>query len=88
MMTMNFSLRVPDLLYRELIERCTECSILPKQFAAECIEAALAARRLPHVNVGTHGAFSSGFTGTHREADADEHEDEDQDVEIEHKILL
>jgi hypothetical protein len=84
MMTMNFSLRVPDLLYRELIERCTECSILPKQFAAECIEAALAARRLPHVNVGTHGAFSSGFTGTHREAD----EDEDQDVEIEHKILL
>ena len=84
MMTMNFSLRVPDLLYRELIERCTECSILPKQFAAECIEAALAARRLPHVNVGTHGAFSSVFTGTHREAD----EDEDRDVEIEHKILL
>ena len=51
-MELNFSLTLPDAMYREFIEVCRECNCSPKQFAAESLESALASRRLPGVVVG------------------------------------
>jgi hypothetical protein len=45
-MELNFSLRLNDELYAELISNCREASCSPKQFAAEALEAVLASRRL------------------------------------------
>jgi hypothetical protein len=53
---LNFSLTLPDELYRELINGCRERSCSPKQFAAESLESVLASRRLPHVRQAPHGA--------------------------------
>jgi hypothetical protein len=75
MTKLDFSLRLPDLMYRELIDRCTQCSISPKQFAAECVEATLAGIRLPKVDVGRSGAFTSGFAGATHHEDAEEDEE-------------
>lgn len=55
-MELNFSLTLPEEMYRELIEGCRECRCSPKQFAAESLESVLASRRLPSVTVGRHGA--------------------------------
>ncbi len=48
-MELNFSLTLPDELYRELIDSCRERSCSPKQFAAESLEIVLASSRLPRV---------------------------------------
>ena len=53
---LNFSLTLPDELYRELIDSCRERSCSPKQFAAESLESVLASRRLPRVAAAPHGA--------------------------------
>jgi hypothetical protein len=53
---LNFSLTLPEEMYRELIESCRECQCSPKQFAAESLESVLASRRLPGVTIGRHGA--------------------------------
>jgi len=66
---LTFDLDLPQELYADLITDCTNCSCSPKQWAAEAVEAAIASRRLPKVEVGTHGAFTSGWRG-------DGHEDE------------
>lgn len=55
-MDLNFSLTLPDELYRELIDSCRERSCSPKQFAAESLEIALASSRLPRVAIGPQGA--------------------------------
>ncbi len=60
-MELSFSLTLPEALYRDLIEDCRNRSCSPKQFAAEALEAAIATKRLPHVAVGGHGAFTSGW---------------------------
>jgi hypothetical protein len=52
---LNFSLTLPDELFRELIDGCRERSCSPKQFAAESLEILLASRRLPRVPA-KHGA--------------------------------
>jgi hypothetical protein len=53
---LNFSLTLPDELYRELIDSCRERSCSPKQFAAESLEIVLASSRLPRVAAAPHGA--------------------------------
>jgi hypothetical protein len=53
---LNFSLTLPDELYRELIDGCRERSCSPKQFAAESLESVLASRRLPTVKPASLGA--------------------------------
>lgn len=85
MMALNFSLN--PKLHTELEAAARDCQITAREFVGQCVEAILAERRLPHVKVGSHGAFTSGYLGVTHHEDADE--DEDQDVEIiEHKILL
>lgn len=54
-MELNFSLTLPDELYRELIDSCRERSCSPKQFAAESLEIVLASSRLPRM-AAPHGA--------------------------------
>ena len=46
-MTLEISVTLPEELYQELIEAAREAQCSPKQFATECVEAALATRRLP-----------------------------------------
>jgi hypothetical protein len=45
-MRLDFSLTLPDELYEQLIDDCRVCEILPKQYAAEALESAIASRRL------------------------------------------
>ena len=57
-MELSFSLRLPEELYRELIQNCRESGCSPKQFAAESLEAVLASRRLQRVDdlaIAAHG---------------------------------
>jgi hypothetical protein len=48
-MRLDFSLTLPDELYEQLIDDCRVCEILPKQYAAEALESAIASRRLPKI---------------------------------------
>lgn len=50
-MELNFSLKLTEALYRELIENCRESNCSPKQFAAESLESVLASRRLDRADV-------------------------------------
>jgi hypothetical protein len=54
-MKLDFSLTLPDELYAQLIDDCRVCEILPKQYAAEALESAIASRRLPKVDAGRYG---------------------------------
>jgi len=87
MTTLNFSLTLPDLMYRELIDRCTLCGILPKQFAAEALEATLAGIRLPNVEVGRNGAFTSGAWGGVRHEKVEPETPEEAGL-IQHRVML
>ncbi len=51
-----FEVILPDLLHAELIENCETARIPKNEFAAQCVEATLAARRLPKVEPGPLGA--------------------------------
>jgi len=64
-------MKLPELLYQELLDACTERACHRTVFAAEAVEVLLAARRLPRVEVGSHGAFTSGMRGrsTHEDAE-------------------
>jgi hypothetical protein len=53
---LNFSLKLPDEMHRELMDGCRECKCSPTQFAREALESVLASRRLPGVTVGRLGA--------------------------------
>lgn len=68
-MELNFSLTLPDALYLDLIEDCRNRSCSPKQFAAEALEAAIATKRLSHVEAGSHGAFTSGCRNVKEEVE-------------------
>jgi hypothetical protein len=54
-MKLDFSLTLPDELYAQLIDDCRVCEILPKQYAAEALESAIASRRLPKIDAGRYG---------------------------------
>ena len=60
---MEFSvlLNLPDVLLRELTAAAAECRCEPSVFAAQVIEATLAARRLPTVAAGRCGARVPGW---------------------------
>ena len=55
-MELNFSLILPDALFKELEDAARECRCSPKIFAAQSVESVLASRRLPRVTPGEHGA--------------------------------
>lgn len=82
-MQLDFSLTLPEALYQELIADCRACEVSPKQYAAEALESVIASRRLPKVEMGTHGAFTSGMCGAARHAGEDK-----EMVLTEHRILL
>jgi hypothetical protein len=54
-MELTVVLNLPDELYSELVtaSRIAHCS--PTQFAVESVHSTLASRRLPRVEVGSHG---------------------------------
>ena len=54
-------LNLPDALLRELTSAAAECRCEPSVFAAQVIEATLAARRLPTVAAGRCGARVPGW---------------------------
>jgi hypothetical protein len=54
-MKLDFSLTLPDELFAQLIDDCRVCEILPKQYAAEALESAIASRRLAKVDAGRYG---------------------------------
>ena len=58
---LTFDMKLPELLYQELLDACTERACHRTVFAAEAVEVLLAARRLPRVEAGSHGAFTSGM---------------------------
>jgi hypothetical protein len=72
---LTFDLDLPELLYRALIDRCRDCSCSPKQYAAEAVEAQVAAHLLSTLPEAPHGAQLGG-----RRA---EHEDEGEEMEPE-----
>jgi hypothetical protein len=82
-MKLDFSLTLPEALYAQLIEDCQSCEVSPKQYAAEALETVLASRRLPKVELGRNGAFTSGMCGAARHAGEDK-----EMVLTEHRILL
>jgi|SRR6266481_3833513 len=55
-------LNLPDALLRELTSAAAECRCEPSVFAAQAIEATLAARRLPRIPIGRCGARPPGWT--------------------------
>lgn len=55
-MRVTLDIDLPMPLYTELAEASKEARIHPELFAAECVEATLAARRLPYVRPAVHGA--------------------------------
>jgi hypothetical protein len=57
---LTFEMELPEQLHDELTTAAKECHISPSAWAAFTIEAGLAARRLPYVVIGSHGAFTSG----------------------------
>jgi len=50
-------------MMNELTEAARDCQLTPRQFAIESLESVLASRRLPRVECGSHGAFTSGWRG-------------------------
>jgi hypothetical protein len=58
-MTLNFMLN--DELHTELVAAATACEITARDIIGQCVESVLASRRLPHVRIGSHGAFTSGM---------------------------
>jgi len=62
-MLLVFEVDMPDALFDELVADSRACACSYKQWAREAVLSTLAARRLPHVEMGTHGAFTSGWRG-------------------------
>lgn len=85
-MELNFSLTLPQELYTELVEACQNSECSPKQFASECLEGALASRRLPKVFIPrlTQGAR---MCGTSRGVEI-EPEDAAEAGLITHRVLI
>jgi hypothetical protein len=63
-MRLDFSLTLPDELYEQLIDDCRVCEILPKQYAAEALESAIASRRLPKIEAGRRKSSAQEITDT------------------------
>jgi hypothetical protein len=55
-MRLNISCELPTALVDELHKAASESRTTPESFAAQTIEAGLAARRLPNIQAGAHGA--------------------------------
>jgi len=55
MKTLVFVAVLPDVLFAELLAAAEQSDLCPAKFAAEAIEAALAARRLPKVPPAAYG---------------------------------
>jgi hypothetical protein len=55
LMRLNISCELPTLLVDELYRAASESRTSPETFAAQTIEAGLAARRLPKIQAGAHG---------------------------------
>jgi hypothetical protein len=83
-MKLDFSLVLPDILHDELVSAAKACGVTTRDFAGQCLEVALASRRLPKVYVPklTQGARMTG--GGHE----DETEAGDQEAQlIEHPVV-
>jgi hypothetical protein len=69
-------------LFSELVDACKESQCSPRQFAGECVEAILAERRLPRVEIGSHGAWTSGTRGTRSTAVEEQEEAEPEGYSV------
>jgi len=59
---------LPEPLNPDLEAACRERCCTVREFIGQLVHAELATRRLLNVEMGTHGAFSSGWRGSaHRE---------------------
>jgi hypothetical protein len=65
---------LPEVMLDELRLAAQERRCTPHQFAIETLESAIASRRLPKVEMGTHGAFTSGMRGVVRHKNEEEAE--------------
>jgi hypothetical protein len=80
MTSLNFLLN--DELSIELVAAARDCELTTREYVEEAVQSVLASRRLPHVRIGTHGAFTSGMRAVREN-------DEDEPLElITHSILL
>ncbi|MGD0214195.1 MAG: hypothetical protein ABSB87_13265 [Terriglobales bacterium] len=84
---LNLTLALPDALHNELEEAARDCQLTAKDFVAECVQAILAERRLPHVYVPllTQGAQHRGPRGAGRKHQG---ERETEMVLTEHRIVF
>jgi len=57
---------LPEAMLDELRLAARDRGCSPRQFAIETLESAIASRRLPKAEMGTHGAFTSGMRGVVR----------------------
>ena len=89
-MRLTFDMELPELLYRELLEACTERSCHRTTLASEALECLLAARRLPKVYVPelTQGARMRGVTAKAAEDQEQDFEDAAEAGLVTHGILL
>lgn len=64
---------LPEILSPDLAAACRERGCTVREFIGELLHAELAGRRLPHVQLGRHGAriFSSGPTSPDNEDDSE-----------------
>jgi hypothetical protein len=60
-MRLNISCELPTMLVEELHKAASESRTTPETFAAQTIEAGLAARRLPNVPSAAYGARVPGW---------------------------
>jgi hypothetical protein len=60
-MRLNISCELPTLLVDELHKAASESRTTPETFAAQTIEAGLAARRLPKIQAAPYGARVAGW---------------------------
>jgi hypothetical protein len=60
-MRLNISCELPTLLVDELNRAASESRTTPETFAAQTIEAGLAARRLPKIQAAPYGARVAGW---------------------------
>jgi hypothetical protein len=60
-MRLNISCELPTLLVDELQKAAAESRTTPETFAAQTIEAGLAARRLPKIQAAPYGARVAGW---------------------------
>lgn len=63
---MELIVTLPEAMLDELRLAARDRGCSPRQFAIETLESAIASRRLPKAEMGTHGAFTSGMRGVVR----------------------